>query len=88
MKWAKKNQTITTVEIILENGKLLIVDLADFEIVSQAMEMAVEAERFGQRKRWFEPQPNQTEYSQGFFAGRMFEQNRIMEMIKEGNNEG
>jgi hypothetical protein len=86
MKWAKKNHS--KVEIILENGKMLIVDLADFEIITKAMEMAIEAERYGQEKRWFAPKPNQTEYTQGFYAGRMYEQKRIMDMIKEGNNEG
>jgi hypothetical protein len=88
MKWAKKNQPRTSVEIILENGKMLIVDLEDLDTITRAMEMAVEAERFGQQKKWFSPRPNQTEYTQGFYAGRMYEQNRIMDMIKEGNNEG
>jgi hypothetical protein len=88
MRWAKKNHPPEIMEIILEDGKLLVIEARDYEIIAKAMSMAVEADRFGQRKRWFQPQENQTEYTQGFYAGRMYEQKRIMNMIKEGNNEG
>jgi|LakMenE01Jun11ns_1017448.scaffolds.fasta_scaffold9672549_3 hypothetical protein len=32
--------------------------------------------------KWFEPAPNQTEYTQGFYAGQINERTRIAELIK------
>ena len=32
--------------------------------------------------KWFEPAPNQTEYTQGFYAGQIKERTRIAELIK------
>ena len=88
MRWAKKNHPPEIIEIILEDGKLLVIEAKDYEIVANAMSMAVEAERFGQRKRWFQPQENQTEYTKGFYAGIMFYKEQIKEFIQEGNNNG
>ena len=28
--------------------------------------------------KWFEPAPNQSQYTQGFYAGRIFERERIL----------
>jgi len=88
MKWAKKNQQASVVEMILEDGKLLVIDAQDYEIVALAMSMAVEAERFGQRKRWFQPQDNQSEYTKGFYAGILYFKEQITEFIQEGNKNG
>lgn len=88
MRWAKKNHPPEIIEIILEDGKLLVIEAKDYEIVANAMNMAVEAERFRQKKRWFEPQDNQTEYTKGFYAGIMFYKEQIKEFIQEGNNNG
>jgi hypothetical protein len=30
---------------------------------------------------WFEPQPNQTEYTQGYYAGRIAERAKIADML-------
>jgi hypothetical protein len=88
MRWAKKNHPPEIMEIILEDGKLLVIEARDYEIIAKAMSMAVEADRFGQRKRWFQPQENQTEYTKGFYAGIMFYKEQITEFIQEGNKNG
>ena len=33
--------------------------------------------------KWFEPAPNQTEYTQGFYAGRIFERERILADVEK-----
>ena len=33
--------------------------------------------------KWFEPAPNQTQYTQGFYAGRIFERERILADVEK-----
>jgi hypothetical protein len=35
---------------------------------------------------WFQPADNQTEYTQGFYAGRIYERERIIKFIEEKAN--
>ena len=75
------------VEIILPDGKLLTVPLEIAATVEKAMTMAVNAERWEQDRRWFSPKDNQTEFTQGFYAGREFERRAIISQLQEGRND-
>jgi hypothetical protein len=33
--------------------------------------------------KWFEPAPNQSQYTQGFYAGRIFERERILADVEK-----
>jgi hypothetical protein len=35
----------------------------------------------GYNPAWFEPQPNQTEYTQGYYKGRIDERQKIVDML-------
>lgn len=84
----KRKDPLPDIEVIFADGKMITVPRGIYALVSDAMAKAVAAYRFEQERRWFEPHKNQTEYTQGFYAGRLYERKRITEMITEGNNEG
>jgi hypothetical protein len=33
--------------------------------------------------KWFEPAPNQTQYTQGFYAGRIYERERLLGAVEK-----
>lgn len=75
------------VEVIFADGKMVTVPADVYSLVHEAMGKAVAAYRFEQERRWFEPKPNQDDYTQGFYAGRLYERKRITDLIQEGKNE-
>lgn len=74
------------VEIVFDNGTGMKVAWDIYPVVEEAMNLAVEADRWMQRRN--QPTDPASEYTAGFYAGIQYYKDRLKEFIQEGNNEG